>query len=487
MAIVRLQSENVKRVKAINIEPNGKPVVIIGGKNGQGKTSLMDSIAWALNGKRSIQDRPVREGADSAQIILETEDMVVRRVFAADGSTKLTVTNREGARFAKPQDMLDKLIGSLSFDPLAFSRMKKKEKKEREESLCELLGIDTRRLDAEREIAFGDRTIVNREVKSLAAQVEGLAFHDDAPAEPLDPADVRKELDAAKQHNAAQDEVVEAFYAAEDDMKNLESDAEEVATEIERLEQLLAAKREEASAINTKIELQKATVAEREAAAADVEKIDEDAIIARLEQIGEINAKVRDNADYDRKRKELAAKEAESAALTQAINEIDAKKAEMLRTAKYPIPELSIDAEHGIMLGGMPWDQASSAEQLRASVAICMESNKGFPVALIRDGSLLDDDSLALVERMAVERGFQVWMERVGDGEECTVIISEGDVVRSSLNGSDGGKSIDHQPDNGELVERDEPAKDATTQKPVARTPADRRVPARPPRRRASQ
>jgi hypothetical protein len=87
------------------------------------------------------------------------------------------------------------------------------------------------------------------------------------------------------------------------------------------------------------------------------------------------------------------------------------------------------------MLSGVPLEQASAAESLRASMAIAIAMNPDFPVALIRDGSLLDENSLRLVEEMAAEKNCQVWVERVGEGEECSVIISEGVIKESRLNG----------------------------------------------------
>ena len=124
MNIVKLQAENIKRIVAVEIKPDGA-LVQITGRNGAGKSSVLDAIWWALAGERSHQSAPIRKGADTARIKLDLGEVVVTRHFAKreDDSvvTRITVENAEGARFPSPQKMLDSLLGSLAFDPLAFA------------------------------------------------------------------------------------------------------------------------------------------------------------------------------------------------------------------------------------------------------------------------------------------------------------------------------------------------------------------------------
>lgn len=432
--IVGLQAENVKRIKAVSIQPNGSPMVVIGGNNGQGKTSTIDAIEIALCGGKRIPQKPVRDGADSARIVVETEDLVVTRTINPDRTSSLVVTSKDGKKYSSPQKILDDLVGSLSFDPLEFTRMKSDKQ---EQTLRELLGIDTSRLDLARSVAYESRTLANREVKTLEAQLDQMPFHEDANSEELSTQEIQDALNAAIAHNKRVDALDAELVAIDKEIEGYENDVRKCDEEIARLKALLNAESVK------KVYLVK-TIAEtnkkRDAAykeASSVQEINEQEIVTKLATIGDENRKVKENAAYHAHVKRLEEKKAEAAQHSKQIDVIDAKKRKLLEEASYPIPELAISPEGGVMLSGHPLEQASAAESLRASMAIAIAMNPGFPVALIRDGSLLDENSLRLVEEMAAEKGCQVWVERVGEGQECSVIISEGTVKTNRLKHDD--------------------------------------------------
>ena len=118
MKILKLTAENVKKLRAVEITPTGE-LVEITGKNGAGKTSVLDAIWWALAGTKHIQAVPIRTGATKARIRLDLGELIVERRFTPVGST-LTVEKADGARYTSPQGILDALLGALTFDPLAF-------------------------------------------------------------------------------------------------------------------------------------------------------------------------------------------------------------------------------------------------------------------------------------------------------------------------------------------------------------------------------
>jgi DNA repair exonuclease SbcCD ATPase subunit len=426
MAIVSLISENVKRLKVVSIQPNGKSLVIVGGDNGSGKSSTIDSVAMALQGGKAIPSKPVRDGEKTASVILELDDLIVHRKFTAEGKTSLVVTNKEGAKYSSPQAMLDKMVGALSFDPLAFSRMKAKEQ---EESLRELLGIDTSALDAAREEAYAERTLINRDVKQLEAQIEAMPMHGALPDEELAVDEVQDALAAARSHNATVDAMIREADEASAQADRLSERLNDCDAEIARLMAELKSVQERKVATKKAYTETTSHALNLRIRANDAKRIDEDEIFDKLMGLGEINRKIAENKDLQRRQAELDAKVKESQAFSAKIEQIDQAKQSMLRSAAYPIAGLAISDAGGLEMNGIPLDQCSSAEQLRVSFTICVAMNPKLPVVLIREGSLCDAKSLKLIEDMATQYGCQVWMERVSTGDECSVIISEGEVL----------------------------------------------------------
>jgi predicted ATP-dependent endonuclease of OLD family len=121
---------NFKRIQNVEIVPRAdRAVVLIGGKNAQGKSSVLDALTAAFGGKRALPPDPVRHGANAAEVVLELDDgMTIRRRIEVDGSSTLEVRDEMGA-VRSPQSMLDKLVGARFLDPLAFLQLPGKEQR----------------------------------------------------------------------------------------------------------------------------------------------------------------------------------------------------------------------------------------------------------------------------------------------------------------------------------------------------------------------
>ena len=416
MRIIRLEAENVKRLRAVDITPDGN-VVTISGRNGQGKTSVLDAIWLALAGKSATKDtsRPIRDGAESARVQLELEEIVVTRTWTEKG-TQLKVESAGGTtRFNSPQAMLDGLIGALSFDPLAFAHADPKDQ------LKTLLGLvqlpfDPEDLALERREVFDERTIVNWSVKQLAGQLAGMpAPPADLPDAELSAGDIVADIRAAEAHAAENERVTREWTAACEDVPRHEA-------EVARLREALA---------DAEARLEEA-VARCEGLGAAVEALEPAPSTADLEaklaDLEATNAAVRDAAARRRVAEALRAAEEESQALTDRLASIDASKAEALAAAELPVDGLGFDDE-GVTYNGVPFQQASAAEQLRVSVAMAMALNPEIRVIRITDGSLLDSGNLALIAEMADEHDFQVWIEKVDESGTIGVYIEDGVVA----------------------------------------------------------
>lgn len=422
MKLIRFEAENFKRIQAIAINCDGS-VVQITGRNGQGKSSCLDAIVSAFGGAKHAPERPIRKGAEYAKVVAETDEIKVTRKWTAKGDS-LIVESKEGARFPSPQAMLDKLHSNLSFDPLAFSRMPEKKQAE---LLRQVIGVDTTAIEKQRADLFGQRTLVNAEVKRLQAVVDSTVI----PAEPepageeIDVLGIAQEKAAAVERRNFNDKL---RLAAVNAKKNHDDALALVAA--------LEAKLEKArQAVH-------AALKERDAAVLAAEGLNDPDIASFDKRISEAkshNTAVRERLkrwdDYERHKKDIASvvgrvhSERDRAdQLTERLKTIDDEKAKLLADAKFPIPGMAVEADQ-VTIDGVPFSQASTAEQIRVGLAIGAALNPKLRVVLIRDGSLLDADSMSLVEQWANENNMLVIMERVAMPGAVGVVIEDGMVA----------------------------------------------------------
>lgn len=451
--IIGLEIENVKRLSAVHIKPKRSAgLVLIGGRNGQGKTSVLDSIGMALGGANEVPLKPIREGETQAKTVLEIEDLIITRRFTASGST-LVVANREGMKASAPQSILDKLTGKLSFDPVAFMRL---DAGKQREALRKLVNVDFSEDDKDKQILFNERTDVNRDLNSAAAVLHSMANYLNAPTEEISVAETAQELENAQNANQLAKELTDAVETAQgaimenareidmlvggiapleqglkretDRVNKLIADLQEgLKKETDRVAGLIAEVRKSREAAEGRVAELKAAAERAEAAAMQAPTFDITPIREKLAGAEAINAKVRANAARAAQQKKVDELNAKSLELTASIEKIEARKKKKLQEAKFPVAGLCFD-ETGVTFGGVPLSQASAAEQLRISVAMAASLNPKLRVMLVRDGSLLDEDSLALLEQLAHEHDLQVWVERVGKADKTAVIIEDGTV-----------------------------------------------------------
>ena len=415
--IVKLEAQNFMRLRAIRIEPDGS-LFVVSGQNEQGKTSVLKAIEALLGGKGRVPRKPVREGAKKSVIVGDLGDMVVKRTFTKDGGTTLTVTDKVRGKQSSPQKILDKLVGELSFDPLEFSRMKSQDQAE---TVQQFAGIDFTPLEIQRQKHYDDRTEVNRRVRDLKALVPEDDFDDDLPDEEVSVAELTEELQTAHEQNMANERERSAAKQKRQSADEARTSASETQEEIERLQAKLTEQRERAESID-----EAAIAAQR--SVLKLQDVETDDLRTRIAEAEELNEKVREKLGGREVEAKLAKTEEESEALTEKIEELDERKRQTIADAELPIEGLGFDDE-GITLDGIPFEQASQAQQLRTSVAMGLALNPKLRVLLIRDGSLLDEKSLRILAEMAEKADAQVWLERVSeDGESTGVVIEDGEV-----------------------------------------------------------
>lgn len=410
MKIIKLRAENIKKLVAVEITPSGS-VVKITGKNASGKTSVLDSIFWALGGMNGIQAQPIRKGQTRAKVEVDLGEMIVKRIFSEGGTTSLTIENKDGLRFKSPQTMLDGLLGKLSFDPLAFMNL---EPRKQFETLRQLTGVDFSKLDALRQRTYDERAATNRDVKRLEVQVEGMNVPADAPKEEVSGSEVVAKIEEA---NKLRDQRT----AMEIGIQQLETLASDTEKQIEEFKTKIKAKQSALVGLSDEIE---ATEKKLEA----IQVPDLPALNTELAQVEAKNKDARAYQARDQARSELQQLKDTSKNLTDKIQTIDEEKQKQIGEAKFPINGLSFDSD-AVTYNDLPIDQASHAEQLEVSMAMAMSLNPKLKVIRITDGSLLDSSSMKIVEDMAKDQDYQVWIEQMDESGKVGIVISEGEVV----------------------------------------------------------
>lgn len=432
MRILELHAENVKRIQVIDITP-GKGVVEIAGENGSGKSSTLDSLLWLIGGKGAIQWQPIRVGEERAVIKAKLGDdaglrfIVTRRFTATEDdakepyTTSVVVEAADGSRPRGPQELLDSLYSGMAFDPLQFQRIPPKERIAILKALVP--GVDFDALQKRRDALYDERTEVNRLARILRAQA-GEEPNQDEPDVKVNEETIVSLLAAAAEE-AAQVEKLKAY-------------RQNVRDGVVRLKESAVRKRLEADELRRKADTLAQSAdederdAERQTQTADrwppiPDPPDTDSIKADLAAAQAHNRRVQAVLDYRERSRTAANKEAEGQELTEQIKGIDETVRAAVANANLPVRGLTL-GELDVYLGGVPFGQASDAQQLRASLAIGIAMNPKLRVLRVRDGSLLDDKAMEILNEVALAEDFQVWTERVHAYSKSAIILEDGKV-----------------------------------------------------------
>lgn len=404
MKIVALQINNVLRVEEVDITPDGT-LQIIGGRNAQGKSSVLNAIWMALGGRDATKDvsKPIREGANVGRVRVDLGDIVVERVWTED-NTRLVVKSADGATFSSPQKKLNTLLGKIGFDPLAFARMDPREQKA---SLLDMVEIDVDlgELDQRRASLYEERRRFGQLRKALGEIPE---VPEGAPVVEETATHILEEISRATTWNTGIEQQKEQLARARSERESLVAELQDIQVRLGEL----------GDEIETLEQWSKSPTSQ---------PIDVTELHARLHSLERTNAAARENRAILDKQAEADALDVEYQARTEQIREVDDLKSEALSNAVFPIDGLGFD-DDGVTYNGVPFSQASSAEQVRVSAAIGMALNPDLRVMMVRDGSLLDSDALAALRAQVADADFQLFVERVGDSDEGAIVIEDGRV-----------------------------------------------------------
>lgn len=420
-----LELENVKRIKAVKIDPTQNGLTIIGGDNNQGKTSVLDSIAWALGGDKNKPSNAAREGSTIPPVLKVTlsNGIIVER---KGKNSSLKVTDPSGKKAG--QNLLNSFIEQLALDLPKFMN---KTNKEKAEVLLNIIGVGDQLAvyqKQENEL-YQERLTVGRIADQKAKFAKEQPFFEDAPKDLVSPQDLINQQQAILAQNGENQRKREKVTQYEYQVKTLTD-------EVARYEQMLNQKKEE---------LNKATYDLSVAKTDALDLLDQstDELEKNLAEIEETNRKVRANLDKEKAEEDAKGYKSQYDNLTNQIEDVRKQKYDLLNNADLPLPELSIE-DNELTYKGKKWDSMSGSDQLRVSTAIVRKLNPDCGFVLLDKLEQMDLRTLTEFNAWLEQEGLQAIATRVSTGDECSVIIEDG-YVKENVS-SQSAQPVNTQP-----------------------------------------
>lgn len=398
--INQLEIENVKRVRAVKVEPTASGLTVIGGRNNQGKTSVLDSIAWALGGNRFRPSKPQREGSvipPSLKITLNNGIIVERKGKNSD----LKVIDPSGKKAG--QQLLDSFIEELALNLPKFMGASGKEKAQ---ILLQIIGVGEQLVSMEKEEAslYNERLAIGR----IADQKEKFA------KEQLSYPEAPKELVSVSELIRQQQEILAKNGENQRKRENLHKLEQEYQKVNEQMEALLQKQNQLQKDLNTArkdaVDLHDESTAELEQNIADIE---------------DLNRKVRANLDKEKAEDEAKEYKNQYIELTEKITDIRRQKIDLLKKAELPLPGLSVE-DGELVYNGQKWDNMSGSDQMKVSTAIVRRLNPNCGFVLLDKLEQMDLETMKEFGSWLEQEGLQAIATRVSTGDECAIIIEDG-------------------------------------------------------------
>ena len=412
--INKLEIENVKRVKAVTIEPTSNGLTILGGNNNQGKTSVLDAIAWALGGNKYKPSKPARDGSMNPPTLrLELSNGLI--VERKGKNSDLKVTDPSGQKAG--QQLLDSFVEELALNLPKFIESSAKDKAN---TLLQIIGVGEKlwELDRKEERLYNERRTIGQIADQKKKYAAEQPHFPEAPNELVSIADLiheQQEILARNGENAKKrqnrENIVNSLHLSEARLKQLKEQlAQEEATHEKLMGDYIAA--------NKSIE--------------DLVDESTDEIESSIANIEEINRKVRANLDKEKAEEDAKEYGSQYDKLSKEIQDVRDERTSLLDSADLPLPGLSVE-DGELVFEGQKWDNMSGSQQLRVATAIVRKLKPECGFVLLDKLEQMDIPTLTEFGKWLESEGLQAIATRVSSGEECQIIIEDGYVVSDTV------------------------------------------------------
>lgn len=412
--INKLEIENVKRVKAVTIEPTSNGLTILGGNNNQGKTSVLDAIAWALGGNKYKPSKPARDGSmnpPTLRVELSNGLIVERKGKNSD----LKVTDPSGQKAG--QQLLDSFVEELALNLPKFIESSAKDKAN---TLLQIIGVGEKlwELDRKEEQLYNERRTIGQIADQKKKYAAEQPQYPEAPNELVSIADLiheQQEILARNGENARK-------------RQNRENIVNEMHLSEARLKQLKEQLAQE-EAVHDKL---MGDYVEANKSIEDLVDESTEEIENSIANIEEINRKVRANLDKEKAEEDAKQYKSHYDNLSAEIQEVRDERTSLLDSADLPLPGLSVE-DGELVFEGQKWDNMSGSQQLRVSTAIVRKLKPECGFVLLDKLEQMDIPTLTEFGKWLESEGLQAIATRVSSGEECQIIIEDGYVVSDTV------------------------------------------------------
>lgn len=408
--INKLELENVKRVRALALEPTENGLTVIGGRNGQGKTSVLDAIAWALGGDKFRPSMAAREGSvlpPDIKVTLSNGIVVERK----GKNSALKVTDPGGSR--RGQQLLDEFVEKLALNLPKFMEASDKDKAK---TLLNIIGVGPQlmELDKQENALYQERLMVGRVADQKAKHAAELPQYDGVPEDLVSASELIRQQQDILARNAQRQQWAREYDA--------------ILAERNRVDDLIEKNKRELVELQNQAFMleQKAIDAQKSPREMEMESTEE--LEKSIAEIDETNAKVRVNLERARALEEAGEYSAQYDALTIQIDQARGEKRALLEGAALPLPGLTVEGGR-LLYNGQAWDCMSASEQLRVATAIVRRLNPNCGFVLVDKLEQLDTETLRDFGAWLEQENLQVIATRVtSSGDDCTIIIEDGEV-----------------------------------------------------------